>query len=153
MKNCGKFTGKYLCLSLFLMKFQALRSVTLLKSDSSKDFFMCILRSFKKTPIWEQLLLNQLGVRCIFFFLNAAEKRRKSIKVRITPECFDELFVLMNDDITINYKYKRCKHTKTKSCYKNILCWFICSFIFFNFSSLWWFKNWFNVFHPTNLMN
>ena len=53
----------------------------------------------------------------------------------------------------INYKYERCKHTKTKSCYKNISCWFICSFIFFNFSSLWWFKIWFDVFHPTNLMN
>ena len=30
----------------------------------------------------------------------------------------------------INYKYERCKHTKTKSCYKNISCWFICSSIF-----------------------
>ena len=40
----------------------------------------------------------------------------------------------------INYKYERCKHTKTKSCNKNISCWFICSCIFFNFSSLWYLK-------------
>ena len=33
----------------------------------------------------------------------------------------------------INYKYERCKHTKTKLCYKNISCWFIWSstFLFF----------------------
>ena len=47
----------------------------------------------------------------------------------------------------INYKYEM--HTKTKSCYKNISCWLICSFIFFSFSS----KNWFDIFHPTYLMN
>ena len=40
----------------------------------------------------------------------------------------------------IKYKYERCKHTKTKSCNKNISCWFICSCIFFNFSSLWYLK-------------
>ena len=39
LKNCRKFTGKYLCQSLFLMKFQAMRPATLLKSDSSKDVF------------------------------------------------------------------------------------------------------------------
>ena len=34
----------------------------------------------------------------------------------------------------INHKYERRKHTKTKACYKNILCSFICSFIFLAFS-------------------
>ena len=48
MKNCGKFTAKYLCRSLILMKFQALKSATLLQSDSSRDFFMWIL-SLKNT--------------------------------------------------------------------------------------------------------
>ena len=32
--------------SLFLMKFQALRPATLLKSDSRKSFFLWILQSF-----------------------------------------------------------------------------------------------------------
>ena len=36
LENYAKFTGKYLCWSLFLMKFQILKSVTLSKSDSCK---------------------------------------------------------------------------------------------------------------------
>ena len=49
--------------------------------------------------------------------------------MRITPECFDICFC-ERWYYKINYKYERCKHTKTKSCYKNISCWFICSSIF-----------------------
>ena len=45
-------------------------------------------------------------------------RRGESIKLRITPECVDRLFVLMNNNTTITYKYKRCKHAKTKSCIK-----------------------------------
>ena len=41
-----------------------------------------------------------------------------------------------------NYKYERCKHSKTKSCYKNISCLFICGFIFVIFSYLWFIKTW-----------
>ena len=63
----------------------------------------------------------QSGIRRIFSFLNPVYKRRKIIKLRITPECFGKLFAFVNDDIT-NYKYERWKHTKTKSCYKNISC-------------------------------
>ena len=66
----------------------------------------------------------------------------------ITPECFNKSFVLVNDNITkyIKYKYEWCKHTKTKSCYKNIdvdslVVWFSSFFL------------WFDVFHPTNLMD
>ena len=33
----------------------------------------------------------------------------------------------------INYKYKRCKHTKTKDCCRNMSCSFICNFIFLFF--------------------
>ena len=98
-KNCGKFAGKCLCGSLFLMKFQALRPATLLKSNFSKYAFTWILQSFK-TPIWEQLLLNRLGVRRIFSFLNAIWKRRSSTKMTITHECFKELVVLVNNDFT-----------------------------------------------------
>ena len=36
----------------------------------------------------------------------------------------------------INYKYKRCKYTKTKACWENISCEFICMFIFLLFSSM-----------------
>ena len=45
LKNCAKFTGKYLCWSLFLIKFNELlmkflmKPVTLLKRDSSKGVF------------------------------------------------------------------------------------------------------------------
>ena len=43
---------------------------------------------------------DQLGIRCILSFLNYVYKRRKSIKLRIIPECFDKLFVFVNDNIT-----------------------------------------------------
>ena len=49
------------------------------------------------------------------------EKDYKIEDVEIAPECFDKLFVFVNNDITkINYKYERCKRTKTKSRNKNI---------------------------------
>ena len=40
LKNNVKFTGKHLCWSLFLMRFQALRPATLLKSDPSKTILL-----------------------------------------------------------------------------------------------------------------
>ena len=45
-KNFSKFTGKYLCLSLFLIKLRAFRSATLLKRDSNSAVFLWILRNF-----------------------------------------------------------------------------------------------------------
>ena len=81
-------------------------------------------------------------------------EEEKEYKVKDNPWMFQQVICFCERwYYKINYKYERCKHTKTKSCYKNISCWFICSFIFFNFSSLWWFKILFDVFHPTNLMN
>ena len=44
LKNFAKFTG-YLCWSLFLMKFQALRTATLIKNDSSAVVFPLILQN------------------------------------------------------------------------------------------------------------
>ena len=69
----------------------------------------------------------------------------------------------------INYKYERCKHTKTKSCYKNISCWFICSSILsffllrgdlkfnlmFFIQLIWWIRacQIFKKFDQTNVSN
>ena len=39
-KNRAKFSGKHLCWSLFLVKFQALRPANLSKSDTSKGVFL-----------------------------------------------------------------------------------------------------------------
>ena len=136
--------------SLFLMKLQALRPATLLKSDSSKDVFTWILRSFKKhlfenSCFW---ISSVLGAYCPFWI-----PFKKQYKIEDSPWMFRRvIWTCEQPYYKINYKYERCKHTKTKSCYKNISCWFICSFIFFIFSSLWWFKIWF-VFHRSNLMN
>ena len=98
---------------------------------------------------WQQLVLNQLGIRCSECRL----EEEKEYKIEDNPRMF--WWVICTCDqryYKINYKYERCKHTKTKSCYKNISCWFIESFALFISSSLWWFKIWF-VFHPTNLIN
>ena len=67
----------------------------------------------------------------------------------------------------INYKYERCKHTKTKSCYENISCWFICSSVFsffllcgylkfdlmFFIQLIWWIRprQIFKKFHQTKM--
>ena len=40
LKNLSSCTGKELCRSLFLIKLQALRPVTLLKRDSNKSVFL-----------------------------------------------------------------------------------------------------------------
>ena len=65
-KNCAKYTGKYLCWSLFLMKFQALRPANLLKNDPSRGGFRCTLCSFSKNYVHKNWLHKTiLG---LFFF-------------------------------------------------------------------------------------
>ena len=46
LKNLWNFTGKNLCWSLFLIKLQTFRPVTLLRRDSNTGFFVWNLRSF-----------------------------------------------------------------------------------------------------------
>ena len=58
------------------------------------------MRCFEKHLFENSCFWIKLDIRCIFSFLNAFSKRRKIIKFRITPECFSELFVLVNNDIT-----------------------------------------------------
>ena len=45
LKNFTIFIGKHLCWSLFLIKLQALRPVTLLKEDSNTGVFLWILQN------------------------------------------------------------------------------------------------------------
>ena len=50
LRNFANFTGKHLCWSLFLIKSQARRPGTLLKSDSKTGVFFCeICEIFKNT--------------------------------------------------------------------------------------------------------
>ena len=46
LKNFAIFTGKQLCLNLFLIKLQAFRPPSVLKKHSSTGVFVLILRSF-----------------------------------------------------------------------------------------------------------
>ena len=72
-KNCAKYTGKYLCWSLFLMKFQALRPANLLKNDPSRGVFRCTLCSFSKNCVYKNWLLKtilRLSHLFIFFFFS-----------------------------------------------------------------------------------
>ena len=46
VENFVTFTGKYLCRSLFLIKFQAWTPVSLLTRDSNAGVFLWILRNF-----------------------------------------------------------------------------------------------------------
>ena len=59
LKNFAMFRGKNQCYSLFLIKLQAWRPVTLIKRDSNTVVFLTAI--FLRTPIWKnvckQLLL------------------------------------------------------------------------------------------------
>ena len=45
--------------------------------------------------------MNQLSIRCIFLSeVHLEEKQEYENYLRITPECFNELFVLVKNDIT-----------------------------------------------------
>ena len=55
-RNFTKFTGKYLCQSLFFNKVADLRPATLLKTRSGTSIFLWILWNF-----WEHLSLNTSG--------------------------------------------------------------------------------------------
>ena len=63
-KNFAIFTGKHLCLSIFLNKV-AIRPVTLLKRDSNTIVFLWILRT--KNKYFEEHLLWNATVIFLFF--------------------------------------------------------------------------------------
>ena len=52
LKNFAIFTGKRLCLSLFLIKLQDSSPAFLLKRDSNTGLFLWILRNFKEHLFW-----------------------------------------------------------------------------------------------------
>ena len=54
-KSCTEFVGKYLCWSLFLMKFQVLRPAALLKAAPVNVFSYKICKVFKNTYFVEYL--------------------------------------------------------------------------------------------------
>ena len=56
-KNFTIFIGKHLCRSVFVIKLQALRPASLLRSDSNTGIFLRIFWNF-----WEQLFYRTLPV-------------------------------------------------------------------------------------------
>ena len=70
LEKFAKFTGKHLCLSLFLTKLQTWGTAALLKRESSSSVFLLILRYFCRTPpvatsdqTWSWLLFRRIGDR------------------------------------------------------------------------------------------
>ena len=53
----------------------------------------------KTNKVWSIDKTYQLGIGCIFSFLNPVKKRRKSMKLRMTPECLDKLLVFVNNPL------------------------------------------------------
>ena len=81
LKNFTSFTGKHLCLSLFLIKLHVFRPVTLLKRDQHWYFsvkFAKLLRTPILKNIWERLLLQFLshGSMCIIYVKDLPTKNR-----------------------------------------------------------------------------
>ena len=130
-----------MCWSFFLMKFQAFRPVTLLKSDSGKGVSLWILRSFKKQLFLEYLRTAASEsvwylVYTLLSDVHLEEKEEYKNYLRITPECFNKLFVLVKDITKKSTNIKDTSTLKVKLAgWKNISCSFICSLIFLIFSS------------------
>ena len=61
LKNFAIFTGKSLCLSLYLIKLQAFRSATLLKRDFNTGVFLWILRNLQKHLLWRTSVNSYFG--------------------------------------------------------------------------------------------
>ena len=63
LRNFAKFTGKYLCQSLFFNKVASLRPATLLKKRLCRSCFPVNFSKFLRTPFLEntsgRLLLNE----------------------------------------------------------------------------------------------
>ena len=100
-----KIHRKYLRWCLFLMKLQASRPAPLSEIDSSKGVFQCICKDFKNIHFVEYLqMAASESVRYqMYIFLSEVclqEEEEYNNYLRITPECFDELFVLVKGDIT-----------------------------------------------------
>ena len=105
LKNSAKFTETYLCLSLFLMTFQALRPATLLKVTLTKMFSCEFCDAFKNTYFvgYLRTIASESVRYYVYIFLSEVcleEEEEYRNYLRITPECFDALFALVKDDIT-----------------------------------------------------
>ena len=62
LKIFSNFTGKDLCWSLFLIKLQAFRPLTLLQLDSNTGVFLQICKNFKSTYFEEHLRKTASGI-------------------------------------------------------------------------------------------
>ena len=87
------------------MKLPALRPVTSLKSDSGKGVSCEFYKVFMNTHFVESLrTAASESVRYQVYILLAevclVEEEGYKNYLRITPECFDKLFVLMKGDVT-----------------------------------------------------
>ena len=84
------------------MKFQALRPATLLKGDSSKGVFMWILRGYRisaNSCFWITLVLGAYSPLWSPFRRGGRVYKNY---LRMAPEFFDELFVLLDVICTFN---------------------------------------------------
>ena len=62
LKNFANFKGKHLCWSFFLIKLQALRPATSLKTDSNTRIFFYEICEQIVSPLLLQELINDLAV-------------------------------------------------------------------------------------------
>ena len=85
----------------------------------------------KKQKKWDQWIKPITQVLGLDFLSESCLEEKKEYKIEDKPWMFRQVIWFCEQwYYKINFKYVRCKHTKTKSCYKNISCWFICSSIF-----------------------
>ena len=73
LKTFAIIIGKHLYWSLFLMKLQAFRTVTLLEKDSNADVFLCILGYFLEQLVWGISAKGFLLYLCRMFYFNTLQ--------------------------------------------------------------------------------
>ena len=80
LENSKILTGKHLCWSLFLIKLQTFRSVTLLKKDPSQVFSCEFCRNFKNIHFEEHLRTVASGKKVIEFCAAVTQQSRRTGK-------------------------------------------------------------------------
>ena len=105
-KNFANFTGKHLCWSFFLLKFQTLRPATLLKSNYNTGIFSVQFAEFLRTPFFtEQFQWLLPYTRHDSDYVAWSYKKKNKSKVKNIKESCLEAF--QRKQVPINFRPKQ----------------------------------------------
>ena len=126
-----QYSQENICVGLFLIKLQALRPATLLKTGSSTGVFLWILRIFMNSFFYEHFQWLPL---CLLKSLEEESVEKRSVMKNISFNFYQQVLVLVNTEMQIQL----CKYWNCSPFY---------SYFFFKFSLFWFLRVHFLCFH------